>query len=332
MKRRRASIISDDDDEPVRSSQGPSQRRRTGSSQASQRSTQASQRDDDDFTQPAERNVGIASITDKERDVLVNSIVRYCLFCHAEKKPIRRADISTVCLDKYKKLRILSDLVDLAQERLRYIMGMELVQMPKTAVDKDGHTRKNVSTGIYILKSIFERERIDELIGDYHTPTERTERNLLMIILSIIELSNGSIEQGELMRKLKKLDLHTLAYTDPENVSEQWWDKVTKNTFVSQLYLLKVKTKVVGSDPTFTFKIGPRGKAEIGRMKIMEHIAKTFGDNQIDPIKKREIEEEMRQEEINENEPIHDEDEIGASQASQGTQRKASTRGRPRKA
>jgi len=96
--------------------------------------------------------------------------------------------------------------------------------------------------------------------------------------------------------------------------------------------LEKVKKKGGNSsEPAYEYHIGSRSKIEIGRIKILEHTAKVFGDDSIDPIKRKEIEEEIRLEAAREQGEESSDDEQ-ATQATQASQTPASQRGRGRRA
>ncbi len=74
----------------------------------------------------------------QEKENLVNSLVRYILFCDGQKLPIKRVDITKHVLENFKKFKITTALMDIAQVRLKQIMGMELVQIPKLTTNKKG--------------------------------------------------------------------------------------------------------------------------------------------------------------------------------------------------
>jgi len=62
-------------------------------------------------------------------------------------------------------------------------------------------------------------------------------------------------------------------------------------------WLDKTKKKGTSGEATYEYTMGMRSKIEIGRLAVLEQIAKIFGDT-IDPIKKKEVEEEMRLEAV----------------------------------
>jgi len=236
---------SSSDEQPSQPASSQRGRGRGGSSQASQRGgasqrgRRKTQEDEEEFTQRPVGKSNLQQVNEEERETLVNALVRYCLLVDAQKHPIKRVELTKHVLGEgYKKSKILSALIDVAQDRLRATFGMELVQIPKMVTEKDGHTVKKEASGIYILRSTLEKTALAELVGDYLTPTQRAQRNLLMIVLALIELNQGSFEQVELIKRISKLDLPGVQHNDPDLLGSDWPEKLIKGAFVSQLYVL----------------------------------------------------------------------------------------------
>lgn len=72
--------------------------------------------------------------------------------------------------------------------------------------------------------------------------------------------------------------LYKSPHIDPDTVSkdDEWWDKVVKNNFCTQLYLQKKKKKGGHSEPVYYYVMGPKSKIEIGRIAVLEHVAKVY--------------------------------------------------------
>jgi len=168
-------------------------------------------------------------------------------------------------------------------------------------------TRKTAS-GIYILKN-----KLQETINTPALRPEQGEENtdinaLLYIILGLIFINKSGIEKDHLDRCLASLKV---------DEDKTWIDNTIEKVLVKQLYLEKIKSTSHDGKDQVVYYMGARAEIEIGKIKLLECVAKVCGDTQIDPILLKEVQQEVEHD-MRGIEAGEDEGE-GATQASQGS-------------
>eukprot|EP01114_Cavostelium_apophysatum_P014890 TRINITY_DN3964_c0_g1_i1.p1 TRINITY_DN3964_c0_g1~~TRINITY_DN3964_c0_g1_i1.p1 ORF type:complete len:345 (-),score=80.65 TRINITY_DN3964_c0_g1_i1:10-1044(-) len=247
---------------------------------------------------PNKKRKGKETLTDKqERDKLVGDLVRYAIFMDFKKNPLRREDINKNIMKEHKGST--SQVLPLAQERLKDIFGFDLVEVKRSTKKTQ---KAAASAGIFVLKNNLElpngqswydfvppAQEEDDNSADSKTPSANSERGLLMAILGLIYLNNQEIDKDSLYTQLRRLGMRE---NEPHFQFGQWEKIVEK--FVKELYLEKKRTTQQGKDgkTLYNYRIGQRALMEIGKKRILYFIANTYGEDQPDAAELQELEME----------------------------------------
>lgn len=152
-------------------------------------------------------------ITPQEKEVIISDIIRFMLFKHASKIPIRRRELidQAVKTTFPGKLPILNAILEEVQSRLKHLFGMMFVPIHKTIpdgensllfripIDEIGDNKKKVSADTWILK-MYEPPKDNLNLNDnqneegesqsqslYHTLNQSNSRD--------IQFSNDQLEE-----------------------------------------------------------------------------------------------------------------------------------------
>ncbi|KXJ16233.1 non-structural maintenance of chromosomes element 3 homolog [Exaiptasia diaphana] len=261
-KSARRSLDSDEEDAP---SQSQSQRKGKGP-------TKKRAKDNDDSSQASPKTQDKLSGDELERKV--SETVRYLLFSDRRKVPIKRADISKNVLKEYP--RSFPQVMDLAKKKMQKVFGIIVEEIELTGKAK-----------AYILVDGLECEKKNDLLewGD-----ESHRMGLLMVILSLIFMSENVISEAQLWHTLKKLGLQQKSehpvFGDPE--------KLLSQEFVRQGYI--EKKKIVGDETSFEYRWGARAFKETSKMQVLEFVAKIYGtETSVWTAQMREIQQEQEE-------------------------------------
>ncbi|CZS96517.1 uncharacterized protein RAG0_05805 [Rhynchosporium agropyri] len=225
---------------------------------------------------------------DESQDQVVKKMVRYALACEFQRKSIKRQDISEKVIGKQRGA--FKKVFEMAQNQLRTNFGMEMVELPA----KEKHTAKEKRaalktkgtpkpTASYILTTILPSEyRSPEImpastIGSQHS--EASYIGLCTTIISIIALSpNDTIPDHKLYQYLERLNLDKqtgLGTTD-----------ALLTRMMKEQYIYKTIEKTA-DDETIDWRVGPRGKMEIGNKGIQGLVNEVYAENTPDDLEKR---------------------------------------------
>jgi len=241
-KRRRILQIEDDH---------PSQSQRPGTS------SQVNGEDDEmevDPTQTGKTQKSQKELSKDELNRKVAELVRYLLFMDRKKYPIKRGDITKNVLKEHSKA--FNQVFDHAKKSLQKIFGIEVEEI------EVGKSRG------YILISSDKGEGQDELIdwGD-----DLPKMGLLMVVLSLIFMSDHVITESLLWHTLKKLGIESKVeheiFGDP--------DKLISQEFVRQCYL--DRKKVVGGDEAaYEYRWGSRAEKELTKRQVLQFVSELY--------------------------------------------------------
>jgi hypothetical protein len=223
----------------------------------------------------AQRNFD--EVTPEIREHLISNVVRLFLFNESRRVATKRPDIIANAIGaEFKDKRVTAAVIDEARKRLGELFGFEVVEL------------KLKQKGSYVLRSKFTPETFtaDFLLEFTKTLSDRekSERGLLIIVLSLILINNYSMPQDMLFRYIQQLGFG-------EASASSWWVNAIAKSFPLQSYLIKRKEKA-GDTERVVYSMGERSLIEIGKKRILYHVAKMLGED-ADPVKLREIEAEL---------------------------------------
>ncbi|KAI8370538.1 MAGE family-domain-containing protein [Radiomyces spectabilis] len=228
------------------------------------------------------------STTDWDNEYLerkVKDTVRYALACEFKKQTIRREEISKRVLSE--RPRMFNVVFRSAQEKLRHIFGMEMVELPLREKPSVANNRKELpgtklaASRTYILRNVLSMKyNVPELIQ--YSDEEYTNTGILYVILALILVHEQILEDGELKQHLDRLKITDSSPTFGDR------DRLL-DTFVKQGYLHRTKTNEPDPNtvPEWEYYWGPRAKAEIPEGNMVEFISSLYGleGNSLDELK-----------------------------------------------
>merc|ERR1712137_1168824 len=147
-------------------------------------------------------------ISDLERERLVGSLMRLVLFSDLQKQTVTKRDITTkVMLEYANKRHLTNEVIAEAQKRFQLLFGFEWKELPKAVIQKKGGIKKKTfdkkgKSGKFIL--VNKLADTDQLLD---WTEQAPSMGLLMVLLSIIHLNDGAIEQEPLFQLLSNLGL-----------------------------------------------------------------------------------------------------------------------------
>ncbi|KAG0224833.1 hypothetical protein BGX31_007828, partial [Mortierella sp. GBA43] len=195
----------DDDDDEYGSNVGSSSRRPNnkrpaiaGSSGPQKRGARVD--DDDDLDTPAARRLAAAEIPAEDLERLVKDVVRLAIFTAHSDHALKRDDIREVLSEHSRQF---DSVFQKAQERLRDVFGMELVEL--TSKGRTGQTAEK-GTKSYVLRNTLPQALVSGGLIDYGEE-ELEDMGLLMVVLSLIMVRQGAIYESSLIPHLRRLSL-----------------------------------------------------------------------------------------------------------------------------
>ncbi|XP_031561295.1 non-structural maintenance of chromosomes element 3 homolog [Actinia tenebrosa] len=265
---KRKSLDSDEEEEEATQSQTQSQRKGKGKGPGKRRT-----HDDDDASQAFQSQK--EKLSGAELDRKVAETVRYLLFCDKKKIPIKRADISKNVLREHA--RSFPQVIEQVKKQLQKVFGISLEEIEGTGKTKS-----------YIL---IESIDCEEKHGMIDWGSDSPKMSLLMVILSLIFMSENMITEAHLWHTLKKLGLEQKVehpvFGDPE--------KMISQEFLRQGYI--EKKKIVGGDETsYEYRWGQRAFKETSKRQVLEFMSEIYGtESSVWTSQIKEIEQEEQE-------------------------------------
>ncbi|KAK6441931.1 hypothetical protein LTR95_001819 [Oleoguttula sp. CCFEE 5521] len=268
--------------------------------------------------------------TDQTLETSVKKLVRLALSSEYQRKPLRRADISEKVLGpqggrQFKKI------FERAQEELRGVFGMELVELPvreKVAVQQRRAAAKatdkaSKAPASYILTSILPAAFTPPSIlppSSHPVPGfEPTYTALYTLVISLILLSRGQLADTRLERYLKRLNLST---TTPlaDTTTPVLLKRMEKDGYIN-----RIREQGPGGEEDVSWTAGPRGRVEVGDRGVGGLVRGVFGgvDEEDEELERR----------IARSLGIGEREEVAATQRDKQSQAQGQKkkRGRPRR-
>ncbi|KAF9111065.1 hypothetical protein BGX27_005464 [Mortierella sp. AM989] len=281
MAERRRRIVIDDDDNYGSKSGGSSQRNygkrnAPSSNQASSSSSQKrvirddSDQDSDSYTATAPIRQTItgtkaADIPPEDFERLVKDVVRLAIFTSHSEQPLRRDDIKNVLSDHS---RLYDTVFKKAQERLRDIFGMEMVEL-KTKGRNGQASEKGAKS--YMLRNILPVELLSGAVVDWEA--DLADMGLLMVILSLIMVREGVIFESALMSHLRRLSL--LEDDSPFGDIQKKLDVLIKKRYLDRFKLDHMDES--GEKAEAEYRWGARTRVEVPEENVVKFIQEVFG-------------------------------------------------------
>ncbi|KAF9359630.1 Melanoma-associated antigen D2 [Mortierella sp. AD094] len=269
------------DDEDYGSRTGGSSQRNTskrnapssnqGSSSSSQKRVirDDSDQDSDSYTAKAARQTTsgtkVTDIPPEDLERLVKDVVRLAIFTSHSEQALKREDIKNVLNDHSK---LYDAVFQKAQERLRDIFGMELVEL--TTKGRSGQTSEKGAKS-YMLRNILPVELLSGDVVDWEAELE--DMGLLMVILSLILVRQGVILESVLMSHLRRLSL--LEDSSPFGDIQKKLEVLIKKRYLDKFKLDHMDES--GEKAEVEYRWGARTRVEVPEENIVKFIQEVFG-------------------------------------------------------
>lgn len=144
-------------------------------------------------------------MTQQGINALVRLVVRYMIFANSERPgvPISRAEVSRIISENLasKNKNVGPLVIACAQAKLAENFGLEMVELikpPQRNKDK-GPPAAGEGSKHFVLRSLVPPVLYSAVVEQ---PTAAAARGLLVVIMSIIDMAGGSIEEEELWKHL----------------------------------------------------------------------------------------------------------------------------------
>ena len=169
-----------------------------------------------------------------------------------------------------------------AQEQLRTVFGMELIELPQreriTVTQKRAAARSNQSsstTKSYILASTLPaRYRRPNVLSPAQIPTTAAESSyigLTSFVVSLIYLSPSStLSEARLEKHLKRMN------ADNYVLNGEKTEKVLKR-MEKEGYIIKIRERDGGGEETVDYTVGPRGRVEVAEKGVAGLVRSVYG-------------------------------------------------------
>eukprot|EP01129_Flabellula_baltica_P007038 TRINITY_DN2696_c0_g2_i1.p1 TRINITY_DN2696_c0_g2~~TRINITY_DN2696_c0_g2_i1.p1 ORF type:complete len:288 (+),score=46.05 TRINITY_DN2696_c0_g2_i1:45-908(+) len=228
------------------------------------------------ISQTSKKGKAFSKLSRHEVEVLVGNVMRIMLYHESRKVPTKRVDLNKLVFDKYKG--VFSDIMGIVKERFIELFDYEVLPVSKGK-------SKSRTDDHWILVNKHENSRLLEIPGkENYTIDEKKEYITLMAILSFIFMSNGSARVDMLMTWLRGSCV----------VSEEETKVPFEKQLIDQYYIVKNRIDAGNNEYTYEYTYGPRATAELGKIKIAEHVA--FIHNEpLDIALKAELLNELQQ-------------------------------------
>ncbi|KAG0266028.1 hypothetical protein BG011_003466 [Mortierella polycephala] len=243
-----------------------------------------------------------AGIDPEDFERLVKDVVRLAVFTSHSESALKRDDIRDVLNDH---TRLYDRVFENAQERLRDVFGMEMVELTsrgrsgntaekgssregviqqkkqkkqkKLQKARDGeHVTHSICTRIvgtksYMLRNILPEELLSTSVVDWEEELE--DAGLLMVILSLITVRQGAIYESTLMSHLRRLSL--LNEASPFGDIQKKFETLVKKRYLEKFKLEQMDES--GEKAEYEYRWGARARIEVPEESIVKFIQEVFG-------------------------------------------------------
>ncbi|XP_062522202.1 melanoma-associated antigen D2-like [Corticium candelabrum] len=202
------------------------------------------------------------ALSEDEQNRKACELVRYMISVDHQKYPVRRTDLIQVVMKDYADG--FPVVLEAAREKMKMIFGLDIVEL------------KARSSKFYILVNLMYGDAWEEAIDRFDGGSyDCSELGLLSVILALIFMNHGSIDEPRLWHVLMSLQIEKCVNHEVFGQVHKLMDK-----FVKQLYL--DSRKVTEGDAKHTaYEWGARAKEELDPEIILNFVADMQG---VDPI------------------------------------------------
>ncbi|KAG0080843.1 Melanoma-associated antigen D2 [Podila epicladia] len=196
----------------------------------------------------------------------IKDVVRLAVFTSHSDSSLKREDIKKVVGDVTPKM--FDAIFQKAQERLRDVFGMELVEL--TTKGRSGNNAEKGSKA-YILRNTLPLELVSRGMVDWEDELE--DMGLLMVILSLIMVRQGVIYEKALMAHLRRMNL--LSDESPLGDVSKLMDSYVKKRYIEKVKLEHMDDS--GEKAEVELRWGARARVELSEENVVKFMKEVFG-------------------------------------------------------
>jgi len=208
----------------------------------------------------------------QEKHKLVSEVMRYMLFSqYRDGAPVQKPKLSehlSKVAPELKRAKVSTYVIAEAQVKFNEIFGVEMKELSRKQQKKTGAARTNMQvsepTKEYVLKSLlsskFRRQFIDR-------PEDHTFRGFVMVVVALVSVSGGEIEEDTLWKHLGKLGVRQ----DDESHPKLGNVRKLLDKLCVQRYLMREKDIKEGQDK-FKYSAAERAEDELPQEKVDKYV------------------------------------------------------------
>lgn len=202
----------------------------------------------------------------------IKKLIRLALAYEYTRRPLRRAEIGDKVLSAGQARQFKAVFAG-AQEHLRRVFGMEMVELPARervtvrekraagAAKSQGQQGKAATS--WVLRSTLPPAFHDPaILPPPKAPTSEDEgmyTGIYTVLVSLISLSGGALPEAKMDRYLRRLGME-----DQTPVTGYGKTELLLKRLEREGYLVKIKETATAGEEDVSWVIGPRGKVEVG--------------------------------------------------------------------
>ncbi|KAK3723434.1 hypothetical protein LTR37_001686 [Vermiconidia calcicola] len=218
------------------------------------------------------------------QDTLVKKMVRLALACEYQRKPIRRAEISEKVLGSGTGAKMFKHVFAAAQQELRSVFGMEMVELPgrekvtvaqKRAAQKSQSQTANKAPTSWTLISILPPQYRNPAILTPASTEESKYTSLTTLLTTLILLSGNSLPDAKMDRYLRRLGLEDNTPLEGAEKTEKMLKRMERDGY---LYKVKESNAGMGGEEDVFWVVGPRGRVEVGEQGVRGLVGAVYGE------------------------------------------------------
>ncbi|KAH8662045.1 MAGE family-domain-containing protein [Xylariales sp. PMI_506] len=247
------------------------------------------EREPDDSAQESDvdedGDVDISGTHSADEAQLVKKLVRYALACEYARTPIRRDGIREKVLGN--NARLFKRVFDGAQQQLRQVFGMEMVELPvkekrtlrdkqkASATQRKAASQNAAASRSYILVTILPPAYRDRAIlapSRLPGPVEEAEYvGFYTFVIALIVLSGGELSDAKLQRQLDRVNA---AKNLPIDTTQTVLSRLVKQGYLDKV----VQRSETGDEDAVTWCVGSRAKVEVPPESIAAFVREVWGN------------------------------------------------------
>lgn len=249
---------------------------------------------------------GFAALAEAQQDDLTQRFVRYMLCRQARKRPVRRADLSKHVFRNMPEItaksRIFNGTLEKAQNQLRHVFGMEIVEIArpirKNTAQSHGSTSMTASasqsSGTKSTKAYILVSALDSSLRVEDRP-RMAELGFLTVVACIVLMKPGCrISDEELGKALLKIGVNLTDRSGHKQLNGGNVKDLIEKEFVDQWYLDR---EVDGSSVFYI--LGPRLRAELKDEDLLDFVEAIYqsgsdATSKLDGTAREELEQRLK--------------------------------------